>query len=277
VTVVLSGDGGDELFCGYPTFLAERGVQWVQHLPRWVQSTAARIVNRLGPSARYGSTEFLLRQFFRGLPFSPEVRTQVLLGGLLAPERAALLSGSVHAACVGFDPYDEIATALGRVPRAGSLDRLIYQHCKFYLDGQNLVAVDRASMGCGLEVRAPFLDREFVEFAGRIPVHLKLAGWHPKYILRRSLRELLPETILNRRKQGFGVPIGPWLRGPLRGVLEGRLEPERVARVGLFRPETTTRLMREHLDGTRDHRKTLWALLMFDAWRERYLPDARWN
>jgi asparagine synthase (glutamine-hydrolysing) len=277
VTVVLSGDGGDELFCGYPTFLADRGARWVQRLPRWVQTEAARAVSRLAPSPRYGSVEFLLKQFFRGLPFSPEVRTQLLLGGLAPSERSALFSRGLRAACGEFEPYEELATAVGQAPTLAPLDRLIYQHCKFYLAGQNLVAVDRASMACGLEVRAPFLDRALVELAGRIPSRLKLAGWQTKYVLKRALRDLLPRAILARRKQGFGVPIGLWLRGPLRRTLEERLAPERVARLGLFNPEATARLIAEHVRGQRDHRKILWALLMFDTWRERYLPGARWS
>jgi asparagine synthase (glutamine-hydrolysing) len=277
VTVVLSGDGGDELFCGYPTFLAERGARWVQRLPRWVQNEAARAVSGLAPSPHYGSVEFLLKQFFRGLPFSPEVRTQLLLGGLAPSERSTLFSRGLRAACGEFEPYEELATAVGQAPTLAPLDRLIYQHCKFYLAGQNLVAVDRASMACGLEVRAPFLDRALVELAGRIPSRLKLAGWQTKHVLKRALRDLLPRAILARRKQGFGVPIGLWLRGPLRRTLEERLAPERVARLGLFNPEATARLITEHLRGQRDHRKVLWALLMFDAWRERYLPGARWS
>jgi len=276
VTVVLSGDGGDELFCGYPTFLADRGARWVQGLPRWVQKGAARAVSRLAPSSRYGSVEFLLKQFFRGLPFSPEVRTQLLLGGLAPSERSTLLSDGLRAACGEFEPYEELAVAVGQANLA-PLDRQIYQHCKFYLAGQNLVAVDRASMACGLEVRAPFLDRALVELAGRIPFQLKLAGWQTKYILKRALRDLLPSATLARRKQGFGVPIGLWLRGPLRRALEERLSPERVARRGLFNPNVTTRLVTEHRMWLRDHRKVLWALLMFDAWRERYLPGVRWS
>ncbi len=277
VTVVLSGDGGDELLCGYPTFLAERGVRWVRRLPQWVQREAARMVNRLAPSPGYGSVEFLLKQFFRGLPFSAEVRTQLLLGGITAPERSGLFSEGVRAACTEIDPYEELVTALRRSPGLGPIDRLIYQHCKFYLAGQNLAVVDRASMACGLEVRAPFLDRALVELTGRIPADLKLAGWQTKYILKRALRGLLPEAILARRKQGFGVPIGQWLRGPLRHTLEERIAPARVARLGLFNSATTTRLMTEHLDGGRDHWKVLWALLIFDAWRDRYLPGAQWS
>jgi len=277
VTVVLSGDGGDELFCGYPTFLADRGIRWIRLLPRWAQNWAAGAVSRLPPSPRYGSAEFLLKQFFRGLPHAPEVRTQLLLGGLTAPEQSALFSPGLRAACAGFDPYEDLARAVAELPGLTPIDRLIYQHCKFYLADQNLATVDRASMACGLEVRAPFLDHALVELAGQIPSRLKLRGWEMKYILRRALRGHLPDAIITRRKQGFGVPIGAWLRGPLRRTLEERLAPERVSRGGLFDSATTSRLIAEHVEGQKDHRKILWALMMFDAWCERYLPDARWT
>src|SRR6266446_3912217 len=258
VTVVLSGDGGDELLCGYPTFLAERGVEWAQRLPSWLQRVATRAAEGLPPSATYGSLESLLKQFSRALPFPREVRTQLLLGGLTVPERSALLSDSVRTACGGFDPYGELAPTMSQTAILVPMDRLIYQHCKYYLAGQNLVAVDRASMACGLEVRTPFLDRAFVEMAGRIPSQYKVAGWQTKYILKRALRGLLPRKILTRRKQGFGVPIGLWLRGPLRSIMQERLAPDRVARVGLFNTRTTMRLVREHLDGLHDHKKVLW-------------------
>ena len=277
VSVVLSGDGGDELFCGYPTFLADRAARWLQRLPRWVQRLAASGVSRMAPSSSYGSVEFLLKQFFRGVPFSPEIRTQLWLGGLTHAERSSLFSEGVRRACREFEPYDELLTTVTQARRLTPIDRLIYQHCKFYLAGQNLVTVDRASMACGLEVRAPFLDRALVELACRIPSNLKVVGWQTKYILKCALRDLLPDAVLTRRKQGFGAPIGLWLRGPLRWALEERLAPERVARLGLFNPEATTRLMKEHLSGVRDHRKVLWSLMMFDAWREHYLPNAQWS
>jgi asparagine synthase (glutamine-hydrolysing) len=277
VTVVLSGDGGDELFCGYPTFVAERAVGWLHRVPSWAQRAAARMVNRLPASPRYGSAEFLLKQFFRGLPHPPEVRTQLLLGGLTAVEQSDLFSAAVRQACRRVDPYDDLRHTLAEAIDVTPLDRLIYQHCKYYLAEQNLVAVDRASMACGLEVRAPFLDRPLVELAGRIPADLKLRRWTTKYILKRTLRDDLPREIVHRRKQGFGVPLGAWLRGPLRGALEARLERGRVARVGLFDPAAVGRLVTEHLDGRRDHRKVLWGLMMFDAWREHYLPRVRWS
>jgi asparagine synthase (glutamine-hydrolysing) len=271
VTVVLSGDGGDELFCGYPTFLAERAASWASRAPAILRRAATRAVNHLPPSPRYGSAEFLLKQFFRGLPHPPELRTQLLLGGLLPGEQVPLLAPALRQAWTRLTPHEDlarVAEAVGLSP----MERAIYQHCLFYLAEQNLVAVDRASMASGLEVRAPFLDRGMLDLATRMPADLKLRGWTTKYILKRALREDLPAEILDRRKQGFGVPWGLWMRGPLRRALEERLAPERIARIGLFDPQAVGRLVAEHVAGRRDHRKILWALMMFDAWRESYLP-----
>jgi asparagine synthase (glutamine-hydrolysing) len=277
VTVALSGDGGDELFCGYPTFQADRAMRYLARLPRSVQEAATRAVNRLPPSRRYGSVEFLLKQFFRGLPHSPEVRTQLLLGGLQGDEQGVLLGPTVRAACRDFDVYEDLTVAVAEQPARDPLDRLIYQHSLFYLGGQVLTKVDRASMACGLEVRAPFLDPPLIELACRIPSSLKLRGWTTKYILKRAFRDDLPPEVVKRRKQGFGVPLDAWLRGPLRHALEERLDPDRLARQGLFEAGAVCRLMAEHLDGRRNHRKVLWALMMFEAWCEHYLPGQRWT
>jgi|RhiMetdeSRZDD1v2_1073273.scaffolds.fasta_scaffold154644_2 asparagine synthase (glutamine-hydrolysing) len=276
VGVVLSGDGGDELFCGYPTFLAGRAVEWFYRFPRWAQRLATAMVRRWPPSSRYGSAEFLLKQFVRGLPHPPAVRTQLLLGGMPIQEQRALLAAGVRAACAQLDPYDDLAS-LDNSPALSPIDRLIYQHCKFYLADQNLAVVDRASMASGLEVRAPFLDHAVVELSGRIPPNLKMRGWRTKYILKRALHGIVPDSILGRRKQGLGVPIGMWLRGPLRSVLENRLAQGPVARRGLFDRAAIDRLVREHIAGREDHRKVLWALLMLDAWCDHYLPNVRWT
>jgi asparagine synthase (glutamine-hydrolysing) len=276
VTVALSGDGGDELFCGYPTFLAERAVQHVNRLPQWVREAATALVNRLPLSRRYGSVEFLLKQFFRGLPHSPEIRTQLLLGGLPMTEQTALLGPGARAACRTLDVYEDLTIAVAEPPHPDPIDRLVYQHCLYYLGGQILTKVDRASMACGLEVRAPFLDVPMLDLARRIPAPFKLHGWTTKYILKRALRSDLPSEVLTRRKQGFGVPLAAWLRGPLRPRMEEWLDPGRLAAQGLFEPAAVKRLVAEHVSGRRNHRKVLWALMMFQAWCDHYLPGKRW-
>jgi asparagine synthase (glutamine-hydrolysing) len=172
--------------------------------------------------------------------------------------------------------YEDLMVAVAEPPGLDPIDRLIHQHCLYYLGGQILTKVDRASMACGLEVRAPFLDLPLIDLARRIPASLKLRGWTTKSILKRALRNDLPAEVLTRRKQGFGVPLDAWLRGPLRPHMARWLSPQRLAAQGLFEPTAVQRLVSEHLAGRRNHRKVLWALMMFEAWCDHYLPGQRW-
>src|SRR3989475_5238929 len=278
VKVALSGDGGDEIFCGYPTFLADAAARWLlATLPRPVRRVAGWLVDRMPASSTYGSIDFLLRQFMRSLPYPPEVRTQLQLGGLTASEQLCVLAPGIRQAVKSFDPYAELTNAIEHSAPRDPIERLIYHHARFYLGDQTLVAMDRASMAAGLEVRAPFLDPALIELAGRIPGRLKLRGWTTKYILKRAVAGTLPMAIVQRRKQGLGVPIAAWLRGPLRDVMETRLAPARVRHRGLFDAATVARLVAEHLDGRRNHRKILWALMMLDAWCDHYLPRQCWT
>ena len=278
VKVALSGDGGDEIFCGYPTFLADAAARWLlATLPPTARRVVGRLIDGLPASPKYASVDFLLKQFMRALPYPAPVRTQLLLGGITAAEQSRLLSPGVRQALEGFDPYAELTTAIEQLELRDPIERLIHHHARFYLADQTLVAMDRASMAAGLEVRAPFLDPALVELAATIPSELKLNGWTTKYILKSALEGILPPAVIRRRKQGLGVPIAAWLRGPLRGVMESRLAPARVRHRGLFDPTAVTRLVSAHVEGRGDHRKILWALLMLDAWCDHYLPHERWT
>jgi asparagine synthase (glutamine-hydrolysing) len=276
VTVALSGDGGDELLCGYPTFLAVAPLRWMRHLPPTAAAAAERFVDTLPSSSRYGSPGFLLKQFFRGAAHPPDVATQIMMGGLALDEQRQLLSPPIRAACAAFDPHDDAAGVMAGAPVDDPISRLIYHHCKLYLAGQTLVKMDRGTMAYGVEARAPFLDPALVELACSMPSAMKLRGFTTKYALKRALAGRLPPEILTRRKQGFGVPVAQWLRGPLRARLEETLDPARVRRIGLLDPERVSSLVGEHLAGQRDHRKVLWSLLVFELWREAYLPGASW-
>jgi len=199
-----------------------------------------------------------------------------MMGGLTHPEVKSLLSPHVREACAAFDPAEDIAEIMARAPVGDPISRVTYHHCKLYLAGQTLVKMDRGTMGRALEVRAPFLDPALVELVCSMPSSLKVRSWETKHVLKRALRGRLPNPILERRKQGFGVPVARWLRGPLRPLLEEILAGERLREVGLFDAERVAQLVSEHLDGRRDHRNALWSLLIFEQWREAYLPGQRW-
>jgi asparagine synthase (glutamine-hydrolysing) len=277
VTVALGGDGGDELLCGYPTVLALGPVRAMHRLPGGARRALARLVDALPASTGYGSPSFLLKQFFRGAVHPPDIATQIMMGGLTPSEQRELVMPVVRQAAASFDPYADVADAMESAPAGDAISRLIYHHSKLYLAGQTLVKVDRATMAYGLEARAPFLDPDLVALTCAMPSSLKRHGLTTKYILKRALAGRLPDAILERRKQGFGVPLAQWFRGPLRPVLEATLAPDRLRRVGLLAPEGVARLVTEHVSGRRDHRKLLWTLLTFELWRDAYLPNTTWT
>jgi asparagine synthase (glutamine-hydrolysing) len=133
------------------------------------------------------------------------------------------------------------------------------------------VKVDRASMACSLEVRAPFLDVDLVEFLGRVPPRLKLRRFETKYLLKRAMADVLPPGIAGRAKKGFGIPIAEWFKNELRDALQDELSPARIRAQGIFDPAPVQRLISEHMSGRRDHRKQLWTLFVFQLWHRRWV------
>ncbi|OLC15998.1 MAG: asparagine synthase (glutamine-hydrolyzing) [Candidatus Rokubacteria bacterium 13_1_40CM_69_27] len=270
ITVALTGDGGDELFAGYPAMAAAWWQSAFAALPRPVPAALR------AAAERFPFTPEPLREFLDALAYRPSVRNQLLVGGVPPHRYAGLLSADARAQLATFDPYADIDRALDGCAVDDPTARLIYRYCKTYLAGQNLANADRASMATGLELRAPFLDHTFVEFTGRIPSRLKLRGLGQlKRLLKEALVDRLPPEIRARGKQGFGVPFGAWFRGPLAGALREILSPERMRAGGVFDPGAVERLVTEHIAGRRDQRKVLWALVVFELWRSAHLDQGR--
>ncbi len=231
------------------------------------EGLVCRLARRLPVSHENFSLDFKIRQFLRGIGYEPGIRNQVWLGSFTPAEQSDLLQSGV----AGADIYEDIRSAEAACETLDAVHRLVYLYCKFYLQDDILVKVDRATMACGLEARAPFLDYTFVEFLNTVPARLKLKGLTSKYILKRAMRDKLPEEILRRGKKGFGIPVAKWFRHDLRALLQDALSESRLKRQGLFNPAAVARLVTEHLQGTRDHRKQLWTLFMFQLWSEKYL------
>lgn len=267
VTVALGGDGADELLAGYPTFPADR----VARLYRVPDSVHRRLLlplaDKLPTSTDNFSFDFKVKRFLRGAGSSADVRHPLWLGAFTPSEVGDVLVRDTA------DPLAEQRAFFESAPTKDKIERLVYLYAKTYLQDDILVKVDRASMACSLEVRAPFLDSELVEFLGRVPPRLKLRHFDTKHLLKRAMKGALPEGIADRPKKGFGVPVAEWLKGDLREALRDELSPARLRSQGIFEPVEVQRLVSEHLAGRRDHRKPLWTLFVFQLWHRRWIEQ----
>lgn len=271
VTVALSGDGGDELFAGYPTYQAHKLHAMWRRLPGPARAAAARAVDMLPVSENNMNLGFKLRKFIGGAGYGPMERQFVWLGPFAPHERAAFLSPDLLNTLRGHDIFAPARAALGPQRAAWpDVETAMFLDLRFYLGEDLMTKVDRASMMHSLEVRTPFLDYRVVEFASRLPVSLKLNGWKTKYILKKAAAPLIPEFVLQRKKKGFGIPLTPWIRRELRESFEDTLSPAALRGQGLFNPDAVQSLLRAHIDGRADNRKKLWSLYVFTRWQQQW-------
>ena len=261
VKVALGGDGGDELFAGYPTLQAHRLAAYYLKAPRVLREGLVEpVVRRLPVSRGNLSFDFRAKRFVGGAGYPVAERHQRWMGSFAPEERAALLSREVrHDLNNGDAAYED------------PLNQVLMIDMRLYLENDILVKLDRASMMASLEGRVPLLNNDFVEYATHLPLNMKLRGLRSKFLLKRALHGLLPDAILNRPKKGFGIPVAHWFRGPLREQMLSVLSPERIARKGFFDPAAVSSLVSDHLEGRRDNRKQLWTLFAFELWHDGYL------
>ena len=263
VKVALSGEGGDELFAGYHTYVADSIAPWAGR----PAAALGPLVERLPSSSARVSFDYKAKRFARGGALPPLERHHAWKE-IFSPElRAELRAGPAPG---GFDPLDvyreRYATTAGAQPiaRLQDVDRSIY------LVDDLLVKTDRASMAHSLETRVPFLDTAVTELALAVPTSRHLRGFQKKRLLRRAVAPLLPRRILHGRKRGFSIPAAAWLRGDLREFAHDVLAPDTVRAQGLFRPEAVGRLLAEHEAGSADHSRQIWCLMTLGLWLERY-------
>lgn len=275
VTVALGGDGGDELFAGYPMY---RGHYWAQiygRIPSWLRAKVVEPVVRLLPKKTKNlSFDYKALRFVTGTKYDMVARHHVWFGSFTPEEQQLVLTKHVLDTTDG-DIYRQ-ARAMRAVCDATDLvESMQNLDTRLYLAEDILTKVDRSSMSVSLEVRAPFLDPRVAEFAAALPAHYKLRGGKTKYILKRAVADLLPPFVTRRSKKGFGVPVAEWLKGRLRPLARDLLSPERVRRAGVFNPDYIARLQDEHERGVANHRKLLWTLLMFELWHESFVATPR--
>jgi asparagine synthase (glutamine-hydrolysing) len=262
VTVALSGEGADELLGGYPTYLAHQLAEPLGLLPAGLWRLAEHVVKRIKPSREYLSFDFKLKKFVSGMGLPTAERHLTWMGSFPWLGDSGILS---HPAPQALD-LTKLDLPSGLVERAQTLD------FHTYLADDLLVKLDRATMMVSLEGRVPFLDHRLIEAMAALPTGHKLRILDAKRVLKRVEASRLPAQVIKRKKKGFGVPLAEWLRGPLRPLLDAYLSSPYLRDQGLFRPEPVARLVSEHLQGSADHRKPLWTLLVFQRWAERYKP-----
>ena len=275
VTVALGGDGGDELFAGYPMYLGHRWAEVYKYVPKVVRAGMIEPFIRLLPvKTKNLSFDYKALRFVTGVKYDEVARHHIWFGSFTPEEQQALLTPDALAATDG-DIYRQAREMLDDCSEGDLIKRMQSLDTRLYLAEDILTKVDRASMAVSLEVRAPFLDPRVAEFAASLPSNYKLRGQKTKYILKKAVDGLLPRFVTRRGKKGFGVPVAEWLKVKLRPLARDLLSSERVRRAGVFNPEFVSRLQDEHERGVANHRKLLWTLLMFELWHESFIETPR--
>ena len=275
VTVALGGDGGDELFAGYPMYLGHRCAEVYKRVPGALRTGIIEPFIRFLPvKTKNLSFDYKALRFVTGAKYDEVARHHIWFGSFTPQEQDELLTPEVLGATDG-DIYRQARGMVDDCSEGDLIKRMQSLDTRLYLAEDILTKVDRASMAVSLEVRAPFLDPRVAEFAASLPTNYKLRRHKTKFILKKAVDELLPRFVTRRSKKGFGVPVAEWLKVKLRPLARDLLSPERVRRAGVFNPEFVLRLQDEHERGVANHRKLLWTLLMFELWHESFVETPR--
>jgi len=276
VTMVLTGDGGDEVFAGYDTYNAYFARRLYRKFPAWFRTRIVkRVVENLPVSMSKVSFDFKAKRFVSGAELDAEeahfwwraIFTETAKGTLYSSFAKDRLK---DASTPGL--YKEY---FGRCGSDDPLSRMLYVDTRLYLPADMLVKVDRMTMANALEARVPFLDHELVEMAARIPSSLKFKNRIKKYILKKTLGGTVPGEILYRKKAGFNVPVNRWLLNELKPLAEEILSPDRIGACGLFDTNTVQTMLSEHQARKYDHSYGLWGLMCFQIWYEMFVSSDR--
>lgn len=270
VKVALTGLGGDELFGGYRRHLGVRIGDLYGRVPRVLrEGILDRAIRRVPEPKTSSDLVDHLKRFSRASSASASHRYQDSMSTLPRAERSRLYA---HSAASHIDAAASAALltdTFDTFRHGTSVDRALKTDLTWYLPDDLLTLTDRLSMWHSLELRVPYLDHRFVEEVMTIPAKLKIRGMTQKHLLRQVAAKWLPAPVINHRKQGFEAPMGRWLRGPLKELLQETLAPQALESGGIFRAEEIERLKHEHLTGVRKHSKLLFSLLMFQLWHAR--------
>jgi asparagine synthase (glutamine-hydrolysing) len=290
VKVALSGDGGDELFGGYDTYRAQHADRYYRRLPAAIRQTVLpALFAQVRPRPAKKGLVNKVKRFVQGGAQPADLQHARWMIFLDAEDRDQLytpeLWAELHVANGSSRAEAELRKHFQRAAHLDPLAQQQYVDMKTYLVDDILTKVDRMSMSTSLEVRVPLLDHRIVEFALGLPPHLKLQRGQTKVILRAAMKDLLPEAILDKPKEGFSIPLKQWLRGPLQPLMHDLLSAASVRQRGYFSPPVVAGWIDEHLSGRANHSHRLWALMVLELWQrqlsgrqlapDRLLLDAR--
>jgi asparagine synthase (glutamine-hydrolysing) len=271
VTVVLNGDGGDENFAGYDRYFMHRMLCHGDKVPRQVWRTVAALTQRLPVAWHHHVLYKRLAKAAELLAQVPE-RRYVRWFGLCTPEeRHHLYTAAFRTTVGGSDPEALFVEVFGQSDTEEWTDAALAADVQLYLADDLLVKMDRATMAHSLEARSPFLDHSLMEFVASLPAHFKLAGRNKKYLLKASLRGVLPDVVLDRPKMGFSVPIAHWFCDELREMAYDVLLSPTALQRGYFRKQAMAQLLDEHCAGQQNHAETLWQLLVLELWHRTFI------
>jgi len=263
VTVALNGDGGDESFAGYARY---RGIKLAQYFKRCPKAFL-KAGYRISRSSEYG------RRFFKALMGNRDLEGAYInwLNYFTDGDKKDLYTGNTEALLKDNRADDYFREVLGDSDAPGLIERIINADVRSYLPEDLLVKVDIATMANSLEGRSPFLDHKVMEFAASLPLEYKLKGFCSKYILKRAFKKDIPLSFLNRKKKGFGVPVGEWFRKELKGFVRDMLLSKASLRKGLFSKDYIERILTEHEKRGADHTQRIFALLSFELWHRTFI------
>jgi asparagine synthase (glutamine-hydrolysing) len=270
VKVVLSGDGGDELFGGYDTYVAQEHARLWDRLPGFVRNgMIAPLAGMLPPTEKKKGVVNKIKRFVEGAQLSPQLgHARWRLFASEAVQKALFTPGTRARTRFAINEHIEALSeaAAGRDAK----DRTLFIDVGSYLVDNCLTKVDRMSMACSIEARVPLLDLEVAKLAFRLPSRFKFGGGQTKTLLKKIAARHVPPECIYRTKQGFSIPIKNWLRGEFAPLVDYYLADDRLRAAGIFDPAAVRRLRAEHWANKANHSHILWALLLFEQWRERW-------
>jgi asparagine synthase (glutamine-hydrolysing) len=271
VTVALNGDGGDESFAGYERYMAMEIAEVYRRIPRAIRAALIEGPINMLPSSEIGKTR--IRDVQRFLTSANEGRKERYFRWMstFKPAVKPDLYDPEFAQAVTQDTSRFLDQWFDTANGSGILDATLLTDQMTYLPNDLLVKVDIASMANSLEARSPFLDHKMIEFAASLPESLKMSGFRPKSLLKKVAARLVPSEVIYRRKMGFGVPVGRWLRGEMKDFLRDVLLSQGSLTRGIIRPEKIRQYVDEHIAGTFDHSFQVWSLLMMELWFQRFI------